>query len=218
MPENGVNIMKQVLLLALVGALMPILVQASDNFPQPGMSYGGKLRSGPGMNYNQIGSLQENEDLSILGRTGVQMNGYEWFAIALTNGKTGYQWGGIMCSQHGLPGVFGQCAALQRNGGTQEPATSGRFGAAKGFNVAQVRFDGGMFTWQGQDHWIEGSADGQPRFHFRQTGRDEWSVYLIDDSRDVRIQLDLHRGMILYGQGNSEMSDLYTITSAAAGH
>lgn len=170
------------------------------------------------MNYEQVGSLRENDDLEILGRSGVSMNGYEWFSVALSNGKTGYQWGGIMCSQHDLPGVFDRCAALQPYVGTPVDNETSRFGAANGFNVAQVQFDGGMFTWQERDHWIEGGSDGTPRFHFRQTARDEWSVYLVDDSRDVRIQLDLYRGVILYGKGAAEMTDLYTIVSAAAGH
>lgn len=190
----------------------------AESLPQAGLSYGGKVRSGPGMNYAQTGSLRQNDDLTILGRTGVLMNGYEWFSVRLTNGNTGFQWGGIMCSQHDLYGVLDKCAALQPYVGQPDTSTNGKFGAANGINVAQVLFDGGMFTWDGATSWTEGGADGNPRFQFEESDRDEWSVYLYDRSRDVKIQLDLHRGKILYGQGSSGMSDLYTITSAAAAH
>lgn len=209
--------MKSILTVAVA---LVVLASASsaENLPQAGLSYGGKVRAGPGMNYAQTGSLRKNDDLTILGRTGVIMNGYEWFAVKLTNGNTGFQWGGIMCSQHDLTGVFDKCAALQPYSGQPDTSTSGRFGAANGYNVAQVIFDGGMFTWDGATSWVEGGSDGTPRFQFSEQGRDEWSVYLFDSSRDVKIQLDLHRAKVLYGQGNSEMRDLYTITGAAAGH
>ena len=210
--------MKSVLMPLASLVLMASASQAANTLPQTGLSYGGKVRAGPSMNHAQIGSLQENADITILGRTGVFMNGYEWFVISYKNGSTGFQWGGIMCSKNDVAGVLDQCAAPQPYQGQQDANTSGRFGAANGYNVAQVQFDGGMFTWTGAKTWVEGGAHGSPRFQFQERNRDAWSVYLYDQSRDVKIQLDLHRGKVLYGQGNSGMSDLYTITSAAAAH
>jgi len=78
-----------------------------------------------------------------------------------------------------------------------------------GRSVGIVHFDGGTFEQRGRT-WIETGAAGEDRFFFEETGRDEWSVYLFDHSRNVSLQLDLHRDLILY-----EGSPLYPITSVA---
>jgi len=41
-----------------------------------------------------------------------------------------------------------------------------------------------------------------------ETGRDDWSVYLDDPSRDVQLQIDLHRKWIGYGANSGAKSDL----------
>lgn len=74
----------------------------------PARSYGGKVRAGPGMDFAQIASLQEGDPVTLLANTGKAMGGYDWFMIRLASGETGYQWGGILCSDalH-PPGIFG---------------------------------------------------------------------------------------------------------------
>lgn len=62
-------------------------------------SWGGVVRSGPGMEYRRITSLRENERISLIENTGVMMNGYPWFRIRYRGRKAGYQWGGIICSR-----------------------------------------------------------------------------------------------------------------------
>jgi len=42
--------------------------------------------------------LAYGEPVVLLERTGVMLDGYEWFKIEYGEGATGYQWGGIMCS------------------------------------------------------------------------------------------------------------------------
>ncbi len=60
--------------------------------------------------------------------------------------------------------------------------------------------------------WVERSVpDGQVRFQFRETARDDWSVYLRDDSRNVSIQVDLYRRKVLYSDGSGPMRDLYDV-------
>jgi len=76
----------------------------------------------------------------------------------------------------------------------------------KGHDVGMVYFGGGTYE-QKDGYWIETGAHGQERFRFKETHRDEWSVYLYDQSREVYLQLDLHRDMVYY-QG----SPLYPIT------
>jgi len=62
-------------------------------------SWGGVVRSGPGMKYQRLTSLRENERVKLIENTGVMMNGYPWFRIRYRGKRTGYQWGGIICSR-----------------------------------------------------------------------------------------------------------------------
>ena len=73
-------------------------VAATDDFPVAAGSWGGVLRDGPGQSYRQIGSLQEGEPVTLMSRSDVVENGFPWFKITTRGGKTGYQWGGILCS------------------------------------------------------------------------------------------------------------------------
>ena len=38
----------------------------------------------------------------------LETDGYSWFKISF-GGRTGYQWGGIMCSRNPLNGILKQC-------------------------------------------------------------------------------------------------------------
>lgn len=62
--------------------------------------------------------------------------------------------------------------------------------------------------------WIERSNSGRV-FNFQETGRDDWSVYLLDRSRGVEIQLDLHTGKVRYGLAGQAKRDLYKISNAS---
>lgn len=196
--------------------ILPSAVQASPDvdFPQPGYSYGGKVRSGPSMNHRHIGSLNEGDKILILNGTGAMMNGYEWFKIRYRNGKIGYQWGGIMCAQNPYPTVLRVC-----NGPRLEvaPPVSQNFPVFPnigGHAVGQVQHSAGSFTNVGNGQWHEADAQGQVRFYFQEEYTDDWSVYLLDPSRDVSIQIDLYRGQISYALGGGPKSDLYRITNA----
>jgi len=73
-------------------------------------SWGGKVRSGPGTNYQQVGSLQNGDPVRLLEDTRVMMNGYPWHRISYDGGKIGYQWGGILCGfGNRIGGVFEIC-------------------------------------------------------------------------------------------------------------
>lgn len=71
----------------------------------------------------------------------------------------------------------------------------------------------GHFRKQSGNNWTEeGKREGDVRFNFVETGRDEWSVYLRDNSRGVNIQLDLHRKKVIYSDNsNPTPRDLYDI-------
>jgi hypothetical protein len=85
-----------------------------------------------------------------------------------------------------------------------------------GYNVSYVAFDRGSFRQDGK-RWTEYDINNRPVFTFDETGRDDWSVYLYDRSRNVRLQLDLHRRKIGYGENDQRVSDLYDIVSARTG-
>jgi hypothetical protein len=73
-------------------------------------SWGGVVRSGPGMDYRKLASLEEGDPITLLEQTDVDMNGYPWFKIRYGGNKTGYQWGGIICPVgQPYPGTFEQC-------------------------------------------------------------------------------------------------------------
>ena len=90
--------------------------------------------------------------------------------------------------------------------------------SASGVNGRSVKtaiFSGGRFVETQPRRWTEFGNDRQAKFSFIEIGRDDWSVYLNDNSRNVQIQIDLHRKMIGYGENNGAKRDLYRITSSS---
>lgn len=62
--------------------------------------------------------------------------------------------------------------------------------------------------------WKEYTADNQ-QFNWRQSHRDEWSIYLNDQARGYQMQLDLHTTKVTYGFiGQNQKHHLCTIVSA----
>ena len=111
-------------------------------------SWGGKVRSGPGTDYRQVGSLRNGDPVRLLENTGVMMNGYPWFRISFRNGKRGYQWGGILCSfDRPIDGVFRTCEKDNRRNVSSQPtrleyscAQEGRLRSTSGDRKARLRF------------------------------------------------------------------------------
>jgi hypothetical protein len=64
----------------------------------------------------------------------------------------------------------------------------------------QVDHDGGSFRKTGDGQWAEYNPQGAATYAFAETGRDDWSVYLVDRSRNVEIQLDVYRQIISYAR------------------
>ena len=90
-----------------------------------------------------------------------------------------------------------------------------------GRNVNLVEFGDassslGTFRQIGKTQWIEQDKQGQKTFSFSQTQRDDWSVYLLDSSRNVRLQLDLHRKMVRYSDPQTPIRDQYKILSSSS--
>ncbi len=71
----------------------------------------------------------------------------------------------------------------------------------------------GFFTQIATNKWME---KGENTYYFNETHRDEWSVYLKDNSRGVNIQLDLHTKKVMYSDSNSPRRELYDVMHASA--
>ncbi len=199
------------LLASLVALVAPAYASPDIDFPQSGFSYGGKVRSGPGMTFRKIGSLREGHPIVILNGTGSMMNGYEWFEIRYRNGRVGYQWGGIMCSSKPHQTIFRTCDGPRLK--VKQPSVRS---SVNGFTVVRVRHSAGNFTHVGNGQWQEANAQGQVNFHFQEIRRSERVVRLHDVSRDVFLSLDLTARQIFYAEGSGPARVLYQITGSRA--
>jgi hypothetical protein len=90
-----------------------------------------------------------------------------------------------------------------------------------GPNVSSVAFGQGgaqlgEYRQTAPGQWVETNEGGAVTFNFVETQRDEWSVYLLDQSRAVNIQIDLFRKKVVYSDSASSKFDLYDVLSAAA--
>src|SRR5215211_96602 len=98
----------------------------------------------------------------------------------------------------------------------QNPSPNGRNTNLVDFGT----FDGrllGTFIQMNTQTWVERHENGTPSFSFNERGRDDWSVYLFDSSRNVSLQLDLHTRKIMYSDANSPQSrELYQVRNASA--
>jgi len=91
--------------------------------------------------------------------------------------------------------------------------------AEDGRSVALVEFRAphgvGVFRLIGEKRWVEESKGGDTH-NFIETTRDDWSVYLLDAARNLRIVLDLHRELVLYAVGDAEPGPLYPLLWAGS--
>lgn len=85
--------------------------EALENaFPIQAGSWGGKVRSGPGMEYAHVTSLREGDPVVLLSVSDVSMNGYPWFHIRYGSEHEGFKWGGILCAQDvWVEGLYNHC-------------------------------------------------------------------------------------------------------------
>jgi hypothetical protein len=73
----------------------------------------------------------------------------------------------------------------------------------------------GSYFQKSRGTWGEQSVRGT-RFDFNEIGRDDWSVYLQDPSRNVSIQLDLYTRKVMYSDGTGSRRELYQVREASS--
>jgi len=89
------------------------------------------------------------------------------------------------------------------------------FAKPNGWTTNVVQFAGGSYELNQRGEWLEfANGSQQVRFVFRETHRDDWSVYGHDASRNMDIQLDMHRMKIRLAWPGHPMQDQYNITQA----
>ena len=72
----------------------------NTDFPIAAGSWGGIVRSGPAQSYPKQDSLEEGDNVALMGKTDELDNGYPWFKIWYgPTQKKGYMWGGILCAR-----------------------------------------------------------------------------------------------------------------------
>lgn len=96
----------------------------------------------------------------------------------------------------------------------QAQQLSDEFTWVTGLNVTRVYFKHGGHMDVGKDKWQEFDADRNPSFEFTEQSRDQWSVYLRDDSRGVNLQLDFYYNIVAYTDDNGQKFDIYDIHDA----
>jgi hypothetical protein len=88
---------------------------------------------------------------------------------------------------------------------------------ATGTNVRSVTYAQGTYRQTGPHAWAEFDKAGKQTNAFVEDARDEWSVFLFDPARNVRVQIDLYRKKIRYTENGGSYADLYDVTGSAAG-
>lgn len=85
----------------------------------------------------------------------------------------------------------------------------------KGNNVVKASFNSGAaFVKVSGTKWSELRASGDEAYQFEETGNDEWSVYLLDNSRGVEIRIDLWKRQIIYSDRVGNQFVMAAIESA----
>ncbi|WDA42837.1 MAC/perforin domain-containing protein [Erythrobacter sp. BLCC-B19] len=85
-----------------------------------------------------------------------------------------------------------------------------------GTNVARVEFNQGRVIQKAAAKvWVEYDPAGNAAFRFEERGRDEWSVYLYDPSRNMRLAVDLHTRTLSIDLASGERQVIGTITGAS---
>lgn len=110
-----------------------------------------------------------------------------------------------------VPGVYKYCF-VDNGGGSASSALSQD--GVNGRNVVRADYAGGRFEQASSGQWIEYDAASVARWSFTETGRDDWSAYLNDPSRNIQVQIDIWRRMTTYGVNGGPKSDLYPITAS----
>ncbi len=80
-----------------------------------------------------------------------------------------------------------------------------------GRNVNFIAFGNGYLRNMGNGRWMEEDANFKSSYEFREEGRDDFSVYLVDKGRNVKLRPDLHTKKIMYSDSKTKERVQYDI-------
>jgi hypothetical protein len=75
----------------------------------------------------------------------------------------------------------------------------------------------GVFKDRGNKQWTETGANGKSRFNFVETSRTGSAIFLLDSSRNVRLELGIGENMIYYSDSSRTRVALYPIVLSLSG-
>lgn len=101
--------------------------------------------------------------------------------------------------------------AMESTASTESPTNQ----VVDGNTVKLVFFEDGSFAQEDNQTWYEKDTAGNTKFVFEEIGRDDWSVYLLDEDRGIYIMLNLWKKDISYKtEDAAAYSTLYAITDS----
>lgn len=81
-----------------------------------------------------------------------------------------------------------------------------------GYNLGLANYSGGQFAMTSTSEWVW-SKVGSSSITFKESHRDEWSVYLRSDKHKLNVQIDFHRTWIVFSGATGV--DFFKITSGS---
>ena len=73
-------------------------------------TYGGVVRSGPGMEYSKVASMYKGDPVALVAVTDAEMDRFKWFQIRYRDGQNGYAMGGLLCPKEAaIEGIREHC-------------------------------------------------------------------------------------------------------------
>ena len=73
-------------------------------------TYGGVVRSGPGMEYSNVVSMYKGDPVALIAVTDAEMDEFAWFQIRYRDGLNGYALGGLLCPREAaIEGIKEHC-------------------------------------------------------------------------------------------------------------
>lgn len=104
-------------------------------------------------------------------------------------------------------------SGLQAQNLTQKCVPKGDNVTIVGFSHPSSSKQVGSYVQVGLKKWQE--IQSSKTYNFVEENRDEWSVYLADESRNVYMQLDLHTKKIYYWGGFNCKKELYSVLNSS---
>ena len=100
-------------------------------------------------------------------------------------------------------------SSLNLSGFLKNSSTDFPTNSVNACNAVYADYGDGVLFESSDSNWVEFSPHST--YAFKETHRDEWSVYLEDQSRGVKLQVDFHRNQVFYSDKTTAIRPQYKI-------